>query len=206
MNTNQRKDHWNTIYNTKSLNEVSWYQPTPQSSLDLIRNTNCKKTDKIIDIGGGDSFLVDHLLDDGFTNISVLDISEKAILRAKTRLGDRANLVTWIVADIAKFTPKETYHVWHDRAAFHFLTLENDIKNYKNAFTNGIKQGGTLILGTFSENGPLKCSGIPIKQYSSAMLHNLASPEFKQEETFSINHTTPSSSTQNFTFGRFSKL
>lgn len=206
MDTTQRQNHWNNIYQTKTLKEVSWYQPKPETSLNLIRQSGCKPTDHIIDVGGGDSFLVDHLLDDGYTNITVLDISESAIARAKDRLGELAKLVTWIIADIATFIPEVTYDVWHDRAAFHFLTQTEDIAHYKIAFTNGVKQGGTLILGTFSEHGPLKCSGIPIKQYSESDLKSLTNPDFKEEQIFSIDHTTPFNSTQNFIFGRFSKL
>lgn len=205
MDTTQRQDHWNTIYKTKTLKEVSWYQPTPETSLNLILNSGCKTTDKIIDIGGGDSFLVDHLLKKGYTDITVLDISAKAIERAKERLGEYANQVTWIVADIANFIPTEHYMVWHDRAAFHFLTNQDDIERYKSAFNKGISNHGSLILGTFSDNGPLKCSGIPIKQYSKDELIQLAAPGFKEEELFTIDHKTPFESTQNFVFGRFTK-
>lgn len=206
MESKQRISHWDNIYQTKSLNEVSWYQPKPETSLNLIRKSTSKKTDRIIDIGGGDSFLVDHLLDEGYTNITVLDISARAIERAKERLGDNAKRVNWIIEDIAHFSPTEKYDVWHDRAAFHFLTQEEDIKNYKTALNAGIAKGGTLILGTFSENGPLKCSGIPIKQYSELELSKLTSEYFTQEECFTIDHNTPFNSIQNFIFGRFTKL
>ncbi len=205
MNTTDRQNHWNTIYQTKSLKDVSWYQPKPETSLNLIHNTGCSKNAKIIDIGGGDSFLVDHLLEKGYTNITVLDISAQAIERAKARLGHKANAVHWIVADIAEFIPTRIYDIWHDRAAFHFLTDKNEINNYKSTFNKAISNNGALILGTFSDNGPLKCSGIPIKQYSKEDLIKLTKPNFKQEELFTIDHTTPFESIQNFVFGRFLK-
>lgn len=206
MESKQRKNHWDNIYQTKTLNEVSWFQPKPETSLNLILKSTSKKTDRIIDIGGGDSFLVDHLIDEGYTNITVLDISASAIERAKERLGEKAKLVHWIVEDIAHFSPIQKYDIWHDRAAFHFLTQDEDIKNYQVALNTGITQTGTLILGTFSKNGPLKCSGIPIKQYSELELSILTSKNFKQEECFTIDHNTPFNSTQNFIFGRFTKL
>ena len=166
MSNVHRKDHWENIYQTKQLKDVSWYQPVPQTSLDFLRQFNLPKTAKIIDVGGGDSLLVDYLLELGYTDISVLDISENALERAKERLGDKARLVKWIVSDISTFEPSEQYDFWHDRAVFHFLTKEQDIENYMTVLSKGIQMDGILVMGTFSESGPTKCSGIPIKQYS----------------------------------------
>lgn len=205
MNDFNRKNHWENIYQTKQLTEVSWYQPTPQTSLDFIQQLNTPLSAKIIDIGGGDSFLVDHLLKLGFTNITVLDISEAAINRAKNRLGVLAKKVNWIVSDITEFNPKEQYDLWHDRAAFHFLTSESDIKKYIEIVTKNISNEGNFIIGTFSENGPTKCSGIEIKQYSESSLTNLFNLFFEKISCSTVNHQTPFNALQNFTFCMFKK-
>ncbi|MEG0982952.1 class I SAM-dependent methyltransferase, partial [Algoriella sp.] len=162
MENFNRKNHWENIYDTKPLETVSWYQPNPEISIDFIQQFNLSKTAKIIDIGGGDSFFVDHLLDLGFENISVLDISQSAIDRAKERLGIKAEKVNWLVVDIVNFQPLEQYDFWHDRAAFHFLTSENEVKNYIETAAKSISSNGILAIGTFSEQGPTKCSGIEI--------------------------------------------
>ena len=146
----ERKEHWEKIYSEKELTEVSWYQPTPETSIQLIVE-NSSKDDAIIDIGAGDSFLVDNLLELGYTNISVLDISANAISRAKKRLGDKADLVTWIISDVTEFIPTTEYDLWHDRAAFHFLRDEVDVKCYKNAVNKGLSQNGNVIIGAFSD-------------------------------------------------------
>ena len=127
---NSKKKHWETVYETKNPDQVSWTQETPRTSLNFIHSFNLSKSAKIIDIGGGDSKLVDFLLEEGFENITVLDISQKAIQKAQLRLGSKANKVNWIVSDITQFTPTTQYDIWHDRAAFHFLTSEVDINKY----------------------------------------------------------------------------
>jgi 2-polyprenyl-3-methyl-5-hydroxy-6-metoxy-1,4-benzoquinol methylase len=205
MEKQERKKHWETIYQTKQLNEVSWYQPVPQTSLDLVSKYVKSFDAKIIDIGGGDSFLVDHLLKLGYTNISVLDISEAAIERAKKRLGELAKNVTWIVSDISTFSPAEKYDFWHDRAAFHFLTNKEEISRYVSNVQASINSNGILAIGTFSENGPLKCSGIEITQYTEYSLSNLFSNGFEKIESFLVDHPTPFDTVQNFVFGVFRK-
>jgi 2-polyprenyl-3-methyl-5-hydroxy-6-metoxy-1,4-benzoquinol methylase len=199
-----RKKHWETIYDTKQLTEVSWYQPIPETSLEFIQ-TNAKKDDAIIDIGGGDSFLVDHLLDLEYTNISVLDISEKAIQRAQERLGEKSKNVKWIVSDITQFTPTEKYFIWHDRAVFHFLTHAADIEKYTKISAEAITEKGKKIIGTFSESGPKKCSGIEIKQYSANLLQETFKTNFNAIECFFENHPTPFDTVQNFVFCSFEK-
>lgn len=206
MENFDRTKHWENIYQTKQLTEVSWYQPTPETSLDMIQQTGILKDAKIIDIGGGDSFLADHLLDLGYEDISVLDISEAAIERAKKRLGERAKLVKWIVSDITRFNPSEKYDCWHDRAAFHFLTDENEIKQYVKTVSECISKGGDLIIGTFSDKGPEKCSGIPIKQYTENSLEKQFSGSFQKIDCNTIDHQTPFNTTQNFIFCRFKKM
>lgn len=206
MDTLNRKKHWENIYSTKKLNEVSWYQPTPETSLNFIQALNIPKTASIIDIGGGDSFLVDNLLEMGYSNITLLDISKKAIERAKTRLGEKGMHVKWIEADASDFDPEETYDLWHDRAAFHFLTDENEIKNYFKSATKGVKVSGHLIIGTFSTEGPKKCSGIEIKQYSEKSLLDRFEESFKKIECKVIKHTTPFNTIQKFIFCSFKKI
>lgn len=206
MNDFNRKKHWENIYETKPLETVSWYQPIPEISLEFIRNLNLKKDAAIIDIGGGDGFLVDYLLEMGFTNVSVLDISEKAIQRAKKRLGNLAHKAKWIVSDITEFVSEEKYDVWHDRAAFHFLTDEKDISKYLEIAEKSIQPEGNLFVGTFSENGPTKCSGIEIKQYSEEKITQLFGSKFEKVNCFNVDHKTPSQSVQNFVFCSFRKL
>tara|TARA_R100000935_G_scaffold4326_1_gene10302 strand:- start:746 stop:1369 length:624 start_codon:yes stop_codon:yes gene_type:complete len=200
-----KKKHWENIYDTKKLNEVSWYQPVPETSLNFINSAEVSKDAQIIDIGGGDSFLVDNLISLGYTNLSVLDISLNAIERAKKRLDKNAAEVTWIVSDVTDFKPSKPYDIWHDRAAFHFLTSPEDIQKYLNTMESAIKPKGYLILGTFSENGPTKCSGIEIKQYSIKELKAAIPDTFKFIEGKNIDHPTPSGSLQNFTFCKFQK-
>jgi trans-aconitate methyltransferase len=201
-----RKKHWENIYQTKKLKDVSWFQPTPETSLDFFKQFNVPTTAKVIDIGGGDSFLVDHLLDLGYQDISVLDISASAIDRAKQRLGDRAKKVKWIVADAATFKPVEKYDFWHDRAAFHFLTDEQEISNYLETARQNINPTGVLVIGTFSEQGPKKCSGIEIKQYSETTMTDRLKNFFEKIKCITVDHKTPFDTIQNFVFCSFRKL
>jgi 2-polyprenyl-3-methyl-5-hydroxy-6-metoxy-1,4-benzoquinol methylase len=160
----------------------------------------------IIDVGGGDSLLVDHLLDLGYQNISVLDISSKALERAQNRLGTRGKAVKWICADAAKFEPAEQYDFWHDRAAFHFLTTTADIQHYAQTAAQAVKPGGFLVIGTFSEQGPKKCSGLEITQYSEQSLVQVFDDQFKKIRCQQVDHLTPTQATQQFIFCAFKKL
>jgi ubiquinone/menaquinone biosynthesis C-methylase UbiE len=200
-----RKKHWENIYHTKELKDVSWFQQTPLTSLNFIEEPGIPKTAKIIDVGGGDSFLVDALLERGFTDITVVDISQAALSRAQQRLGEAAKKVKWIVADAAEFSPSEKFDLWHDRAAFHFLTSDQEVSNYVNTVRNNLNEGGSMIIGTFSEQGPKKCSGIEIRQYSENKLHKLFSNGFVKEKCINVDHTTPFNTVQNFLFCRFSR-
>ena len=193
-----RKNHWETVYETKQPNEVSWTQEKPQTSLDFIRETNLGKSAKIIDIGGGDSKLVDFLLEQGYENLTVLDISASALERAKIRLGDKADRVTWIVSDITEFEPDTNYDIWHDRATFHFLTTEDQINQYVKIAQKWIS--GYLIIGTFSYEGPNKCSGLEIKQYTETTLENQFQKEFEKLKCINEDHKTPFETIQNFIF------
>jgi SAM-dependent methyltransferase len=198
-----RKNHWETVYETKNPNEVSWTQEIPKTSLDFIKSFDLTKKSKIIDIGGGDSKLVDFLIEEGFENITVLDISAKAIEKAKARLGVNAEKVNWIVSDITEFEPNETFEVWHDRATFHFLTSEEQIQKYMETARKSVS--GYLTVGTFSENGPKKCSGLDIKQYSEETLTAEMENGFEKIKCVTEDHTTPFETKQNFIFCSFKR-
>ncbi|MGI9548034.1 MAG: class I SAM-dependent methyltransferase [Flavobacteriaceae bacterium] len=201
-----RKKHWEKIYETKELEERSWFQATPKASLDIFLQFDIPTHARIIDVGGGDSLLVDHLLNMGYKDITVLDISETAILKAKTRLGEKASRVKWIVADAATFKPTENYDFWHDRATFHFLTTENEISRYLETAYHHINPKGILLIGTFSEKGPKICSGIEIKQYSEYSMTSRFKEYFEKIKCFNTDHKTPSGALQNFIFCCFRKL
>ena len=198
-----RKEHWETIYQTKEPHQVSWTQEVPKTSLQLIQASGLSKHARIIDVGGGDSLLVDHLLDLGYENISVLDISNAAIERAKKRLGERQTKIDWIVSDIMSFNPKEKYDCWHDRAAFHFLTNKNEVEKYVETVNQSLTPESNLIIGTFSDAGPEKCSGITIQQYSEKSLEEIFSDFFTKEECLRTEHKTPFETFQSFVFCRF---
>ncbi len=198
-----KKQHWDEVYTTKTPEQVSWTQKVPNISLKLIANLSLPKESNIIDIGGGDSNLVDFLLEEGYQNISVLDISEKAISKAKIRLGDKASKVNWIVSDVLDFKPEKNYDLWHDRAAFHFLTNKNEIGHYAETIKRYVTKG--LIIATFSTEGPLKCSGLNITQYSENTLLNLFQNDFKITECITDEHITPFNTTQNFLYCSFKR-
>lgn len=205
MENFNRKKHWEEIYENKPLESVSWYQPNPEVSLHFIHQSSLSKEAKIIEIGGGDSFLVDFLLAAGFENITILDISNAAIERARKRLGDQATKVKWIVSDILDFVPDTRYDFWHDRATFHFLTAREEIDRYIEIADQAISAQGVLVVGTFSEQGPRKCCGIEIKQYSTQSLTDLFQSYFKKIECMTIDHSTPFDTIQNFVFCSFTK-
>ena len=163
--TEQRKSHWEGVYATRQPTEVSWFQPVPEKSLHLIRATGVKCGQAIIDAGGGASTLVDNLLAEGFTDLSVLDISANALLKSQERLGDKAGKVTWIEADVTMFVPSRRYDLWHDRAVFHFLTEAADRDRYIDVVRGALKSGGNFVLATFGPQGPLRCSGLDICRY-----------------------------------------
>ncbi len=196
------EQHWEKIYQTKKPNEVSWTQDLPSHSLEFIHQFKLHHVAKIIDVGGGDSKLVDHLLNEGFTDITVLDISAAAIERAKNRLGEKASKVKWITSDVLDFHPADQYDLWHDRAAFHFQTEEKNIEAYLNVAKKAVK--GKMIVGTFSLDGPKKCSGLEIKQYDeSSMTHLFEKAGFQKLGCKKEDHITPFGTLQNFVFCGF---
>jgi trans-aconitate methyltransferase len=198
------KQHWETVYQTKEPNELSWTQEKPQTSLEFIRSFNLPKTASIIDIGGGDSHLAECLLEEGYNDITVLDISAASLEKAKKRLGSKAEKIRWIVSDIKDFAPDRKYDVWHDRATFHFLTTEEEIKSYLTIVRNSTK--GYLLVATSSPSGPKKCSGLQIKQYSDDQLAKIFMEGFQKIRCVSVDHITPFQTKQNFTFCSFRSL
>jgi SAM-dependent methyltransferase len=201
--TANRKKHWEDIYRSKEFHEFSWYQESPEISLDFIIQNKIPKSARIIEVGGGDSFFVDHLLSMGYQNITVLDISQTAISRAQARLGDQAQDVIWIVADIASFIPTTMYDLWHDRAAFHFLIEDEDIESYISTVQGSLKENGILLLATFAEQGPETCSGVSITRYSETSLAARLRAFFEKIRCIDVDHITPFKTIQKFVYCGF---
>ena len=203
MDSKIKKYHWESVYETKNPDQVSWTQEVPKTSLDFIHSFGLTKKSKIIDIGGGDSKLVDYLIDEGYENITVLDISSKALQKAQNRLGDNAKKINWIVSDITEFEPATTYDIWHDRATFHFLTTTEQVSKYMKTARKSVN--GYLTIGTFSENGPTKCSGLDIKQYNEETLTKELNNGFDKIRCVTEDHLTPFNTIQNFLFCSFKR-
>lgn len=201
----ETKLHWERIYTSKKSEEFSWTQDTPATSISFLKGFNIPKSAPIIDIGGGESKLVDYLLNEGYIDVTVLDISEKALDRAKARLGEEAVKVNWIVSDITEFVPTRQYAVWHDRATFHFLTEESQIEKYVSIASSNLTSGGFMTIGTFSENSPEKCSGLQIKKYSEDLLTSVLQNVFNKLKCIKEDHVTPFNTIQNFLFCSFQK-
>jgi SAM-dependent methyltransferase len=203
MNEPNRSAHWENVYRTKGEREVSWFQETPSISLELIRSAGATRHSDVVDIGGGASRLVDSLVDEGYEAVTVLDLSESALAAAKTRLGQTAARVTWIVADVARWKPPQRYDLWHDRAAFHFLTDAADRTAYVACVREALRPGGHAIIATFAPNGPERCSGLPVIRYDAASLGKVLGSAFDLLETRRHDHHTPMGSTQRFQFSVF---
>jgi len=206
MSTFERQAHWQNVYQTKAEQTVSWFQETPDISLDLIHATGVDKGASIIDIGGGASRLVDALMSEGFKAVSVLDLSEKALATSRERLGAYSAEVQWIVADITSWQPNQTYDVWHDRAALHFLTDPKDRAAYVDRVSKAVRVGGHVIIGTFAPDGPERCSGLPVVRHDAATLGELLGSSFVLAETRGHDHQTPSGTIQRFQFSRFQRV
>jgi len=202
---NARQTHWDNVYATRKPDSVSWYQPSAELSLSLIRASGIARGEPIIDIGGGASVLVDQLLEAGFVDVSVFDIAESALDASKARLGARAERVQWIVADILAWTPARAYALWHDRAAFHFLTQGAERARYRSVLARGLKSGGTAIIATFAEDGPERCSGLPVQRWSPQALASELGEDFQLVEQRRQEHLTPTGAIQKFTWCRFTR-
>lgn len=203
MNDNSQKAHWENVYNTKGENEVSWFQEDPAPSLELIELAKPTRRAAIVDIGGGASRLVDQLLARGFENVTVLDLSEAALGTARARLGDKAAAVQWVAADVTRWNPSQSFDVWHDRAAFHFLTDPADRAAYLARLDRSIKPGGFVIIGTFALDGPQMCSGLPVNRYDAASLCEWLGSGFELVHTRRHEHATPWAAIQRFQFSLF---
>lgn len=195
------KAHWEHIYKSKGVREVSWFQEHAAQSIDLIRKTGVSLGAKIIDVGGGASTLVDDLIDQGYSELTVLDISGTALRRSQGRLGKRASLVTWLESDITRAELKPNiYDLWHDRAVFHFLTNETDRAQYVRAVRRSVKTGGHIIVASFGLKGPEKCSGLNIVRYDAESMHREFGNDFELADTTTEVHHTPFGTDQQFIY------
>jgi SAM-dependent methyltransferase len=198
-----RRSHWEQVYTAKTPAEVSWFQDRPDVSLELICQTDAAKASKIIDIGGGASTLVDHLLDEGFSAIAVLDLSAAALAAARQRLGEAANKVRWIAADVTQWTPGDSFHLWHDRAVLHFLTRVEEQQAYGRTVRAAVKPGGWAMIAGFAPGGPTKCSGLETVQHDADSLQRLVGSDFGLVTTRDEIHRTPWNSGQAFRYHLF---
>ena len=201
-----KSQHWEKVHKTKAPTDVSWYEPDPKQSLDLILQVAGESRGRVLDVGGGQSFLVDRLLNAEFEHVAVLDISQTAIEATKARLGERALQVEWIVADITEHDSLSEFDIWHDRAVFHFITDPDDRRHYVDLLKRSLPIGGHFVVGTFAKGGPDKCSGLPICQYDAATMHAELGPSFKPVECSEYLHTTPTGKPQQFFFGVYTHV
>ncbi len=204
--TIDRKEHWQGVYERKHEDEVSWYQARPETSLRLIANTGLGREAAIIDAGAGASRLVDYLLDSGYADITVLDIADTALGKARERLGERAGQVDWIIADLLAWRPRRPYDIWHDRAVFHFLTQAEERRRYVEVLKSALKPGGHVIIATFAPDGPEKCSGLPVMRHSPESIAAELGAGFKLLETADEHHVTPAGKVQHFNYARLKRV
>lgn len=197
---NDRKRHWQKVYRDKQADEVSWFQPRPELSLSLIDSADLKPGGGLIDVGGGASTLIDHLLDRGYRDLTVLDVSGLALEMAQQRLGDSAEQVGWLEADITTFRPDRRWRLWHDRAVFHFLTDKADRERYRDVLLQALDPGGQLVIAAFAIGGPTQCSGLDIVQYDAAKLLGELGEGFELLGTRQETHITPGGQTQAFNY------
>jgi 2-polyprenyl-3-methyl-5-hydroxy-6-metoxy-1,4-benzoquinol methylase len=206
IKTHMAKPHWENVYETKDLSQLSWFQTHPTLSLQYIERTGVDHSAHIIDVGGGVSPLVDTLLERGYQNITVLDLSAAALRVIQERLGSQATAVTWLEADITQVELSHSfYDVWHDRAVFHFLTSATDRQNYLAAVKHSVKPGGHVIVATFSIDGPTRCSGLDIVRYDPKSLHQEFGTQFDLVHSTSESHATPFGTEQRFIYCYFRK-
>lgn len=200
-----RHAHWEQVYAAKAESEVSWFEESPAVSLALVEACGVGSSEAAIDIGGGASRLVDALLDGGFVDVTVLDLSENALAKAKARLGPRAPLVTWIAADVTRWEPQRSFSLWHDRAVFHFLTEPEDRAQYRETLMQALRPGGRAIIGTFAMDGPQRCSGLPVVRYDAKSLAGTLGPPFELIAARTHSHVTPAGKIQEFQFSVFDR-
>ena len=201
-----RKGHWESVYSSRRVTETSWHQKDPRFSLALIENAGVGTEAALIDVGGGASLLVDYLLESGYRDLTVLDISAAALEQAQQRLGQAANQVNWIESDITEFRPQKHYELWHDRAVFHFLTDGQDRDSYLRAMNTALKDCGQAIIAAFALDGPKKCSGLDVVRYDRESLQSELGERFECLEEDRDEHVTPAGGRQMFGFYRFRKI
>lgn len=206
VNTPERQAHWENVYQTKGERDVSWFQESPAISLDLIRATGANLGASIVDIGGGASRLVDALLGEGYNFTTVLDLSEKALATSKSRLGVRGARVNWVAADVTTWHPTQSFDVWHDRAAFHFLTDLQDRLAYAECVGKAVRPGGHVIIATFALDGPERCSGLPVIRHDATTVGEMLGRSFELAEHRRHEHKTPGGATQHFQFSGFVRI
>lgn len=195
------KEHWDKVYSSKASNAVSWFQPHAALSLELIKATGTGQDASIIDVGGGASTLVDDLIANGYSDLTVLDLSAAALDAARQRLGAQGSKVNWIVADITQAElPSKRYDIWHDRAVFHFLTTQKQRDAYVRTVFNSVKPGGHVIIATFAEDGPEQCSGLPVMRYRADDLHDEFGDAFTLLKHQKEAHQTPFGTMQQFVY------
>lgn len=198
-----RKEHWQSVYETKPTDQVSWYQTRPSPSLDALARLQAGPDHSLIDIGGGASSLAAELFRAGWCDLTVLDISEAALSHARTALGADAGKVDWIAADITHWSPPRSFDIWHDRAVFHFLTHETERAAYKSALSSGLAKGGLMLIATFAKDGPEKCSGLPVRQYDADDLAEEFGRSWRLIDSWRETHCTPAGREQAFTWCAF---
>ena len=199
------RDHWNRVYTTKSDEQVSWFEPLPAVSLKMLDAAGVNPDTCVLDVGGGDSRLVDYLVAQGLDCVAVLDVSGAALDRAKSRLGAAADALMWIESDVTSDWSLKPMDVWHDRAVFHFLTDTQARERYRSHLLRVLKPGGTAIIATFALDGPERCSGLPVSRYSPGTLAVELGEAMHLVEALPYTHTTPWGTTQSFQYSRFVK-
>lgn len=197
---NERASHWDEVYRRRGAHELSWYQDRPDVSLRLIAQLGVRPGDRVIDVGGGASTLVDHLLDLGYERLTVLDIAASALAAAQARLGARAAAVRWLTGDITTFVPQDAFHLWHDRAVFHFLVEAADRRAYLRAMSAALAPGGLAIIATFADDGPERCSNLPVRRYSPEGLAAELGAGYTLIDSLRETHSTPGRATQAFIY------
>ena len=200
------KAHWEAVYRDRLATDVSWYQREPHLSLRMIDDAGVNHDAAVIDVGGGASVLVDRLIDKGFTDLTVLDVSSRALEQARERLGARADRVAWLVTDVTRYRPERLFDLWHDRAAFHFLTAAEDRARYVAVLDEAVKAGGWVVIAAFAPDGPRQCSGLPIVRYDGPALAAELGPGYRLEDEARETHLTPAGREQRFGFYRFRRL
>lgn len=201
-----QQQHWEDVYQSKSFETVSWFQAMPTTSIQFFEEIKLPKDAKIIDVGAGESRFVDYLLDEGYQNLTLVDISEEALDKTRKRLGEKGRTVSYIVADVGTFFPPHQYDFWHDRATFHFLTERPQIDHYTQNLKEFLRPNGYFLIGTFAEDGPTKCSGLEVKQYSENTLSDLLSQFLHKIKCLDFEHITPFDTLQKFIFCHFQKV